>query len=125
MKGSNTYPEVLLDPESGIFTIEGKSVPEDGKTFYAPVLKWLDDYFNQPAAETHFIFKLDYFNISTSKMILFILYKLNELKGKGHSVKITWYYKDEDDEMLEVGEDYEFMIDIPFEYVRHIPVTAS
>lgn len=115
-QGNEQLPTILFDINTGVFSIKGKSVPEDGKAFYEPVLQWLELYSRQPLPETHIIFDLEYFNISSSKMLLYILYKLNELQTAGNKVKVTWCYADEDDEMLEVGEDYAFMVDIPFEF---------
>lgn len=115
-QGNEYLPTILFDMEAGIFSIKGKSVPEDGKVFYEPVLQWLEQYAQNPLSETHLIFDLEYFNISSSKMLLYILYKLNELQTAGNKVKVTWCYAADDDEMFEVGEDYAFMVDIPFEF---------
>lgn len=115
-QGNEELPTINFDIETGNFLIFGKSLPEDGKAFYEPVLQWLEQYAHHPLPETHLIFDLEYFNISSSKMILYILYKLNELQTAGHKVKVTWCYADEDDEMYEVGEDYAFMVDIPFDF---------
>lgn len=118
-KGTDIYPDITLDTEKPFFRISGKSVPADGKAFFEPVLQWVEAYIKNPLPETHFIFNLEYFNISTSKMLLFILYKLNELKNAGFSVRVSWQYNDEEDEMFEVGEDYAFMVDIPFEFIQN------
>jgi hypothetical protein len=115
-KGNNELPTILFDKDVQCFEIKGKSVPDDGKVFYEPVLNWLDTYSQSPAELTHVIFDLEYFNISTSKMLLYILYKLNEMQTAGHKVKVTWCYADEEDEMFEVGEDYAFMVDVPFDF---------
>lgn len=116
LQGNEQLPTILLDREAQIFSIKGKSVPEDGKVFYEPVLNWLEQYAQQPLPETHLILDLEYFNISSSKMLLYVLYKLNEIQMEGYKVKVTWCYADEEDEMYEVGEDYAFMVDIPFEF---------
>lgn len=115
-QGNDQLPTILLDVDAGTFSIKGKSLPEDGKLFYEPILKWFDEYSQNPLPETNIIFDLEYFNISSSKMILFILYKLNEIQTAGNKVKVTWCYTDEEDEMYEVGEDYAFMVDVPFEF---------
>jgi hypothetical protein len=116
LQGNEQLPTILMDIEAGIFSIKGKSVPEDGKSFYEPLLTWLDEYAKSPLDTTHLVFDLEYFNISSSKMLLYILYKLNEIQSAGNNVKVTWCYADEEDEMFEVGEDYAFMVDIPFEF---------
>lgn len=117
IEGSEANPTIILDPEGGIFKIEGRSIPDDGKAFYDPVIEWLDHYCKNPIEETHFEFNLEFFNISSSKMLLFILYKLNEIKHAGKDVRITWYYGDDDDDMQEVGEDYAYMVNLPFVFL--------
>jgi hypothetical protein len=115
-KGNEQLPTILFDKESGLFSITGRSIPEDGKVFYEPALKWLEIYSLNPLPNTHLIFDIEYFNISSSKMILYILYKLCEIQSAGYTVRVTWCYTDEYDEMFEVGEDYAFMVNIPFEF---------
>jgi hypothetical protein len=115
-------PEVILDPQRSIFKIKGKSIPADGKEFFEPVLKWLDEYAKNPDPVTTFEFNLDFFNISSSKMLLFVLYKLNEIYSAGNEVNVLWYYKDEDDDMFEVGEDYAFMVDVPFTFLPLVQI---
>ena len=63
-------------------------------------------------------------NLSSSKMILFILYRLKELKTQGKEVLVNWGHLEDDKEMIEVAEDYEFMVDIPFK-LNAIELTLS
>jgi hypothetical protein len=112
INSTDTYPDIFLDKENGIFEIKGISLPENGKELYQPILDFLSEYKESPATITHFIFNLRYFNISSSKMILFILYKLKELHVSGNSVLVTWCY--DDDDILEAGKDFEHMVAVPF-----------
>lgn len=111
---SDIYPDIILDKENGIFEIKGVSLPMNGKEFYQPVLDFFDEYSATPNEFTHFVFNLQYFNISSSKMILFILYKLKELNDSGKSVYVTWCYDDAD--IHEAGKDFEQMVSIPFQF---------
>ena len=104
--------------KNGELEISGKSIPEDAEDFFAPALKWLERYINNPAPTTELSINLEYFNIASSKRILFILYKLNDLVGKNRDVKVKWIYDDNDEDMFEVGQDYAFMVKIPFEFVE-------
>ena len=45
IQGTENTPEVNFSPESGIFNIVGKSIPEDADAFYKPILEWFDDTF--------------------------------------------------------------------------------
>ena len=112
-------PEVLFDPTNEVFEIKGKSIPDDAELFFTDVLAWIDDYVSHPNDETLLKIDLEYFNISSSKRILFLFYKLNELKSKGKDVKILWHYNEEDEDMFEVGQDYAFMVKIPFDFISY------
>ena len=114
-RGDKT-PAINLDP-TGHFELCGKSIPPDAESFYAPVLSWLDDYAQNPAPKTSIHIDLEFFNISSSKRLLFIMYKLNEMADDGHDVELKWYYYDDDDDMYEVGQDYAFMVKVPFEFI--------
>ena len=66
-------PEVSLNPETGVFEFSGHSLPEDVTIFYNPILDWLDQYGASPKNPTKVIFKMDYFNTASSKLILDLL----------------------------------------------------
>ncbi|MDC0313922.1 DUF1987 domain-containing protein [Flavobacteriales bacterium] len=116
---TDTTPLLMLDAGLGEFVIEGKSIPSDAEGFYGPVLNWLNEYVDKPNLKTTLVLKLDYFNISSSKRILFIFYKLNELIDAGHQVNVKWYFHEGEDDMHEVGQDFAFMVNIPFEFIEY------
>jgi hypothetical protein len=53
------------------------------------------------------------------------LYKLNELVDKGLQAKVNWFYKETDEDMYEVGQDYEYMIKVPFEFIAYTDIDLS
>ncbi len=111
-------PQVLLDSADGKFEFTGKSLPEDVAGFYNPILDWLDQYAESPNDSSNFVFKLDYFNTASSKLILDILLKLEEINEEdGKEVLITWYYDEDDEDMEEAGEEYSDMVDIEFKLI--------
>lgn len=111
---TDIYPTIIMDKENGVFEIKGVSLPLDGKEFYQPVLDFLDEYSQNPNKITLFVFNLKYFNISSSKMFLFMLYKLKELFDSGKTVVVIWSYDDED--IREAGDDFQHMVDVPFQF---------
>ena len=44
------------------------------------------------------------------------LKKLESVSGSDITVK--WHYEEDDEDMLEAGEDYEAIIDLPFEMIE-------
>lgn len=117
--GTDDTPKVILDPDSELFEISGRSLPEDVSTFYEPILKWLEEYKESPAGKTVFAFKLQYFNTASSKAILDVLMKLESISEAGNEVQIKWYYPEDDEDMEEAGEEYADIVDIPFEQISY------
>ena len=111
-------PMIKFNPENGLMEIQGRSIPNDSDDYWMPILSWFEGYMNHPQDETIFKVNLDYFNISSSKRILFLLYKLNELIDAGKKVRVIWEYRTEDEDMFEVGQDYAYMVKVPFEFVE-------
>ncbi|HRE98102.1 MAG TPA: DUF1987 domain-containing protein, partial [Flavobacteriales bacterium] len=75
IEATEKTPLVKFDPANGAFEIRGKSIPQDADSFYIPILEWMEEYVNNPNSITKVVLDLEYFNISSSKRILFILYK--------------------------------------------------
>jgi hypothetical protein len=118
IKATNDTPKVLFDPQNEIFEISGRSLPEDVVLFYQPVLDWLEEYIEDPIEYTEFVFKYVYFNTATSKLIQDILFKLEQLHENDHKVKVIWYYEEDDEDMLDLGEEFEEIVDLDFEIVQ-------
>ncbi|MFO7827914.1 MAG: DUF1987 domain-containing protein [Bacteroidales bacterium] len=116
IEAEDSTPKIVLDKEKNVFEITGKSFPEESRTFYAPVFKWLEEYANNPNEKTVFEFKLEYFNSASSLIILEIMNVLDKMNKADKNVKILWNYLDGDDDMLEAGEEYAELVNVPFEY---------
>lgn len=115
LEGTEDTPRILLDKQSGTMEISGRSLPEDSTDFYRPVLDWIEAYASDPHPTTTFIFKLEYFNTASSKLILDVLYALEDVKG----LKVKWYFHDEDEDMEEAGQEFSELVEIPFEFVAY------
>ncbi len=119
IQGTEDTPKIMLDAENDVFEISGRSLPEDVSAFYEPVLNWLSEYAENPKGKTVFNFKLTYFNTASSKLLLDILMKLEEMHEKGNDVLIKWHYPEDDEDMAEAGEEYSDIVDVPFEQVPY------
>lgn len=111
-------PKVQLDRDKNLFEISGLSLPEDAIEFYKPVLEWLEEYSKSPNSETIFNLKLEYFNTASSKQIIQLLLFLEKLNAKA-KVIIRWHYKDIDEDMHDLGEEYAEIIKVDFELVEY------
>lgn len=117
--GTDDTPTVIMDAENEIFEISGRSLPEDVTAFYDPILNWLDEYAGSPNAKTAFTFKLVYFNTASSKLLLDILMKLEQMHEDGKDIIIRWFYPEDDEDMQEAGEEYADIVDVPFEQISY------
>ncbi|MDB4324450.1 DUF1987 domain-containing protein [Crocinitomicaceae bacterium] len=118
IESSAQTPAIKFNPNNGLMEIIGRSIPYDSDAFWMPILSWFESYIYTPNEITTFKINLDYFNISSSKRILFLLYKLNELSDKGLGVSVIWEYRKDDEDMYEVGQDYAYMVKVPFEFIE-------
>jgi len=119
IQGTDDTPTVILDKENGVFEFSGRSLPEDVNAFYEPILDWLSDYSEESNDQTVVTFKLVYFNTASSKLILDILLKFEEIGENGSDVLIKWYYPEDDEDMEEAGEEYADIVEIPFEQISY------
>ena len=117
-KGKDTLG-ITLDKENNKFVFEGRSIPENSVAFFKPVLDWIESYASAPNNDTVVDMDFVYFNTSTAKLILDVLGGFDKIKKDGKHVKIIWHYMEEDFDIKEAGEEYESMVDIPFEYIEH------
>jgi hypothetical protein len=118
IEGTPKTPTVHFDSSGGVFKLEGRSIPENSVEFYKPLVDWLDQYRENPLPKTIVEVKLEYFNTSSSKCILDVFKKLEMIHKAKNDVEIKWYYEEDDEDMLEAGEDYESIIRVPFEMIE-------
>jgi len=108
-------PYINFDTD-GFLELSGKSIPENSAEFYLPVYEWLDAYAKEPKDKTVIKIQLEYFNTSSSKCLLDIFRRLEAMEKSGKSeVKVIWLYEEEDEDMMEAGDDYQTIVKLPFE----------
>lgn len=115
IEGTPKTPAINFNNDEGLIEIKGRSIPENSIEFYKPMVDWLEKYGSNPKAKTVVNIQLEYFNTSSSKCILDVFKKLETIHKAGHDVVINWFYEEDDEDMLEAGEDYQSIIRVPFE----------
>jgi hypothetical protein len=118
IEGSSKTPTVKFDKEKGLLSLHGRSIPENSIDFFAPLNEWVDVYGNSPKPITTVDVRLEYFNTSSSKCILDFLKKLEAINGKSTEVKVNWYFEEDDEDMEEAGEDYQAIVNLPFNMIE-------
>jgi hypothetical protein len=114
IEGTRMTPEIKLDAVNKVFSIKGNSRPENPKVFYAPVFEWITEYIESSDSKTVFEIQMDYFNTSTSKILL-DLFELFESLSESHEIHVVWCYKTDDEEMLDAGEELLDLVEISYE----------
>ena len=112
-------PQVIFDLSNNNFVVKGRSVVTEVDSFYAPLINWLEEAQGKINKRVDFVFDLEYFNIFSSKRILFILYRLADMRKEGVDVNVIWHFSMDDDDMKEVGEDFACMVNLPFEFISN------
>ncbi len=121
MASTKKTPSVTFAAD-GKLELKGRSIPENSLEFYKPLIDWMEAYTKGPAAETNLHIQLEYFNTSSSKCLLDLFKRLEGISGK---VTIHWYYEQDDEDMLEAGEDYEAIISVPFKMIEVEELSAE
>ncbi len=126
IEATERSPRVVLDPFAMKFEISGESRPENAGKFYEPILQWLEQFNSilywqneqfENSKKMTLEFKMDYFNSTSAKYLLDILKLIDVAHTNGCSVKINWLYDSRDEDMLESGEEFSQLVNIPFEFV--------
>jgi hypothetical protein len=118
IEGTSKTPSIRFDSKEGVFEIKGRSIPENSVEFYKPLNEWLDMYMQNPLEKTCVNIRLEYFNTSSSKCILDVFKRLESIHRSRHDVEINWFYEEDDEDMLEAGEDYDSIIKVPFKMIE-------
>ncbi|MBI5217564.1 MAG: DUF1987 domain-containing protein [Bacteroidia bacterium] len=113
--GTEEIPNILLDEDNGIFEISGRSFPENVERLFMPVIEWLKGYTTQPKPYTEFKFQLEYFNSSSARKIIEILFVLEKLEEANYKVKVIWCYSKDDEMIKSKGIEFMNLVKIPFE----------
>ncbi len=113
-KTKNT-PNVYIDISEGLFVIKGPSYSEDVTNIYDPILSWIDNNMSELDREMTCELYFDVLNSVSHKKIFQILIKLNGFFQNGKKINVKWFYDEDDEDILEMGEDIKELIELPFE----------
>lgn len=106
-------PYVFFDKQQGNLEIKGVSLPTNAIEFYTPLFQFIEEYLKKPQERTDIVFHFDYFNTSSSKILLQLLIRFESLLDMGKEVSLNWLYEEDDIDMLDAGKMYEASIKMP------------
>ncbi len=124
IKKTKKTPLIYLDFEESIFQIKGASFSEDILSVYEPIITWINEYVPLLKKELVCDFYFTVLNSASHKKLFQILIMLEQEKEKEQEkgIKINWYYDEDDEDIMEMGEDLMELINMPFNL---IPVCAE
>ena len=111
-------PFIELDPEKGVLTIEGRSIPEDPESFYDVVYTSMFEYYKEPKRVTTFNFQFEYINSGSSKFILRFFHLIKNQYDSGNDCLVNWYYEEDDENILDLGKHYKNTFKLPFKFIE-------
>jgi hypothetical protein len=113
IKPTADTPKVAFE-STGELTMEGRSLPENPNIFYDPLLKWAEQC---TLPNIIFNLRLEYFNTASSKLIFNLLKRFID-NSAIKEILVKWHYETGDLDSLEMGQQYQFLLKIPFEYIE-------
>ncbi len=111
-------PFIEFDPAKGVLTMEGRSIPEDPEAFYNDVYSTMVEYYKSPQKLTSYHFQFEYINSGSSKFILRFFHLIKKQYDAGHECIINWYYEEDDENILDLGQHYKSTFKLPFKFVE-------
>ncbi|MCU4166413.1 DUF1987 domain-containing protein [Carboxylicivirga caseinilyticus] len=115
---TRTTPFIKLDYDHGLIEFKGKLTPENCSDLFDPIIQWIDEYIDHPLDKTELNIQLEYFNTRSSIYLLDIFRKFESLTDKNRKIIINWICESDDFDMIEAGEDYQAIINIPINIIE-------
>lgn len=111
-------PLISFDPDQCVLELKGRSSPENSIQFYQKILDILDGFDGSGESKLTTNFSFEYFNTSSSKCLFDVFKRLSNIESSGKEVVINWYYEEDDEDMMEAGEDYADLLDLKFNFLE-------
>jgi len=115
---SRVTPLIKFDPDEGVLEMRGRSSPENAIQFYQKVIENLAQFAENGGESFTANFAFEYFNTSSSKCLFDIFKRIANIKKSGRDIHINWFYEEDDEDMMEAGEDYSDLLDLEFNFIE-------
>ncbi len=106
--GKEPCPHVELDFTANRFSFSGTCYPENSAEFFGPILSQMEDHLAElSGTDVLFELKLTYFNSGASRVFTRFFDLLENCASAGNNVGIKWCCEADDENMIELAEDFE------------------
>jgi len=110
---TTSTPLIDFKYDEGELRFEGRCFVEHPGEFFKDIEEWIYDYLKNPKEETDVIFKLDFLNTNSSKIIYKIIKALSSLDN----ITFTVYFEEDDEDMIKLFKNYETILGLHFNNV--------
>lgn len=112
-------PEVIFD-EKGTIKLTGRLINENPIDFFNLLDEGINEYFFSSADTTCLEICLEYINSEGTKHLLETIKKIIQIHLKNNMKKIiiNWYYKEDDEDMLEKGTFFSSVLHVYISLIR-------
>ena len=107
-------PGIVYYSSENKLEIIGRSIPENPELIYNRLEEWITSHFEKSNGLKVYI-HLEYINSGSSKYLFEVLKRLTGYGRSGKAVILKWFYEEDDEAMLELGEHYRDNAGIPLE----------
>jgi SiaC family regulatory phosphoprotein len=97
-------PQVDFNCISGDLILSGRSIPENATELYEPLLKWVNEYIQQPRQTTNFRINLEYFNTASSIWLAKLVRALSRMSDSENILFIHLYFSVEEFDSMETED---------------------
>jgi len=106
ISGTDRSPDIDFNFQDNVFEIRGMCYLENVGEFFKPILADFELHLESlNGADIVFNFRMSYFNSTSARQLVRILDKLDAAAERENTVTINWHHADDDDSMMEQGED--------------------
>lgn len=99
-------PEVDFQFDARTLSLRGESYPENAAAFYGDIIARLKQFLAaQNGITLEVNIALAYFNSSSTKMLFNLIEALSNAAEDGNAVRLNWFHDEEDDTILEFGQE--------------------
>ena len=117
---TGSTPYIIVDEEKGYMKFEGECYHENVLGFFKEINIWLENFLHGSFDILTFDCELQYFNSSTAKLLLNMLFEMDDCAAEGKQIVINWITTANNEIIMECGEDFKEELDhLVFNMVIH------
>ncbi|MGC1390142.1 MAG: SiaC family regulatory phosphoprotein [Bacteroidales bacterium] len=118
---TRSTPEVVFESK-GIIKITGRLIPDNPTDFFNLLDKAIDEYFCNAPDVTCLEIYLEYINSEGTMSLIETINKIIHIHLRDNKKKliINWYYKDDDEDLLEKGTFFSSVLDTYISLIKII-----